>query len=59
MKRSIFVRGVFAAAAVGSIALAGAGLAQAAPDNYFHHGYHELTVDLGVEGQHVMVQDDE
>ncbi|MCK8673957.1 hypothetical protein M1M07_22965 [Rhodococcus sp. HM1] len=56
MKRSIITRDLVAAAAVCTFGIAGAGLAQAATGDYFASGWTESGIDLGVEGQVIMVQ---
>lgn len=57
MRRSIIARALVTAAAVGAVGLAGAGLAQAATGgDYFDSGWTESTIDLGVEGQVLMLE---
>ncbi|WP_072814954.1 hypothetical protein [Rhodococcus zopfii] len=58
MKRSIIARALFATAAACALGITGAGLAQASTGaSYFDDdGWQESTIDLGVEGQVLMIQ---
>ncbi|MGW0025338.1 hypothetical protein [Rhodococcus sp. NPDC003383] len=57
MRRSIIARALVTAATVGTVGLTGAGLAQAATGGgCFDSGWTELTIDLGVEGQVLMLK---
>ncbi|MCD2114709.1 hypothetical protein LQ384_26770 [Rhodococcus rhodochrous] len=57
MRRSIIARALVTAATVGTVGLTGAGLAQATTGgDYVDSGWTESTIDLGVEGQVLMLE---